>query len=344
MGYNPTRRPGPIPWFAAAIELACRRIGFSIVVVEREPPSLKAGHSLDASRRAIARALALALLFGAPWLRADAFLDALNGPSGDSAPAAAIATDKAAETPHFWQRDRRGAFENEGRDYCCPVAVSNSFFYLAHHGFPALLPDGDGVQPQIDLINLLASPDYFATDPANGTSPGTVLSGVENYVRNQGYQCARLEYEGWRQVGRRQQDKIKAPRPELDWLKEGILDPHGAAWLNIGWYVRGDSGEWKRTGGHWVTLVGYGAADPNDPPNPRLLLIHNPATRGNGDAPDSAARDVIYLQPVDAGTLRTGKDSTVDAAGMYQVSGPGLPLAQGVDAAFLDAAIVLVVK
>jgi hypothetical protein len=300
---------------------------------------------VGAARRAIARLLALALLFCSPSLRADAFLDALNGPSSDSAPAAAIATDKAAETPHFWQRDRRGGFENEGRDYCCPVAVSNSFAYLAHHGFPALLPDGDGVQPQIDLINLLASSDYFATDPTNGTSPGTVLSGVENYVRNQGYACARLEYEGWRPVGRRQQDKIKAPRPELDWLKEGILDPHGAVWLNIGWYVRSaaDGPEWKRTGGHWVTLVGYGAADPNDPPNPQLLLIHNPATRGNGDAPDSAANDIIYLHPVDAGTLITGKNTTEDAAGMYQISGPGLPKGKDV-VAFLDTAIVLVVK
>jgi hypothetical protein len=321
--------------------------------MDREALRWPAGFSPVARAGAIAGLFAFALLFPASSLRADPFLDALNGTNADAAAGAsslasgtaAVALDKAAGTPHFWQRDSRGAFENEGRDYCCPVAVSNSLAYLAHHGFPALLPDGDGVQPQIDLINLLASSDYFETDPANGTSPGTVLSGVEKYVQAQGYQCERLEYEGWRKVGRSQQDKIKASRPDLDWLKEGILNPHGAVWLNIGWYVRsGDSDqEWKRNGGHWVTLVGYGAADPGDTPNPQLLLIHNPATRGNGDAPDLAAQDVVYLQQVDAGTLDTGKDSTEDAAGMYQISGPGLPKGKNV-VAFLDAAIVLVVK
>jgi hypothetical protein len=144
-------------------------------------------------------------------------------------------------------------------------------------------------------------------------------------------------------VGSSQRDKIKAPRPDLDWLKQAILDPHGAVWLNIGWYVPGDGdNEWKRTGGHWVTLVGYGAPSADETPNPRLLLIHNPATRGNGDAPDAAAKDVVYLQRIDEGTLDTGKDTTQDAAGMYRISGPGLPVSKGV-VAILDTAIVLVV-
>jgi hypothetical protein len=53
---------------------------------------------------------------------------------------------------------------------------------------------------------------------------------------------------------------------------------------------------------------------------------------------------VVHLKPVSEGTLDTGARSTEDAAGMYEVSGPGLPLARGIDASFLDAAIVLVVK
>jgi hypothetical protein len=245
------------------------------------------------------------------------------------------ATQKAAETPHFWQRDSRGGFANGGRDYCCPVAVSNSLVYLAHHGFPALLPEGNGDQPQIDLINLLASSDYFGTDPANGTSPGEVLSGVQKYVEDNGYRCERLEYEGWRKVGRNNQDEIKASRPSLDWIKEGIRNPHGAVWLNIGWYTQNGDGEWKRTGGHWVTLVGCGNAD-----DANQLLIHNPGMRGS----DNPANDVVHLQPVAEGTLDTGRQSTEDASGMYLISGLGLPISRGVDAAFLDAAIVLVVS
>jgi hypothetical protein len=293
-------------------------------------------------------AIALALLAVLSPLRAGTFGEAVtNSPPDTSADAAAAtaedaATQKLNDTPHFWQRDSRGGFANEGRDYCCPVAVSNSLVYFARHGFPALLPGSDDTaQSQIDLINLLASSDYFGTDPENGTAPGSVLSGVQKYIEEKGYQCRRLEYEGWRNVGSAEAATVKAARPDLDWLSGGVTNPHGAVWLNIGWYREITDGEWKRTGGHWVTLVGVrpGEAD-GDPP---IFLIHNPATRGNGDQPDDPDKDVVYLKAVDSGTLDTGKTSTEDASGMYQLSGPGLPIAKGVDAAFLDAAIVVVV-
>jgi hypothetical protein len=204
--------------------------------------------------RKVARLLALGIILGLPSLRADTFSAVVRDSTSDttgpkSSPDAPAPADdgatmqKAAGTPHFWQRDSRAGFENGGRDYCCPVAVANSFFYLSNHGFPALLPDGDGLQPQIDLIKLLASVDYFGTDPKNGTAPGAVLSGVRKYVEDMGYHCERLEYEGWRKVGRNQREAIRAARPRLDWLKKGILNPHGAVWLNIGWYTRvGDGG------------------------------------------------------------------------------------------------------
>ena len=265
-----------------------------------------------------------------------------TGPDAPPAASGPAFLQKAATTPHFWQRDSRGGFENEGRDYCCPVAVSNSLAYLAHHGFPALLPEGGGVQPQIDLINLLASPDYFGTDPENGTPPGAVLTGVQKYVEKKGYSCARLEYEGWRKIGRNAPVAVKARHPGLDWLERGISGPNGAVWLNIGWYKQVGDGEWKRTGGHWVTLVGYGATQAGTAMDPLLLLISNPAT-SKGDLEDVSG-DVVHLRQVEEGTLDTGKESTEDAAGMYQVSGPGLPISRNVDVAFLDAAIVLVIK
>jgi hypothetical protein len=224
------------------------------------------------------------------------------------------------------------------------VAVSNSLVYFAHHGFPALLSEGSGIQSQIDLINTLASSDYFGTDPDNGTAPGAVLSGVQKYVEERGYSCSRLEYEGWRNVGRSRQSAVKAARPNLDWLKEGIQDANGAVWLNIGWYKQVDQGVWKRTGGHWVTLVGYGAAQSGVVTDPLLLLVHNPAKSSKSGRAESFANDVVELAPIEEGTLDTAKDSTEDAAGMYRMSGPGLPVSRNVDAAILDAAIVLVIK
>lgn len=243
---------------------------------------------------------------------------------------------KIAETPHFWQLDPRGGFKNDGSDYCCPVAVSDSLVYLAHHGFPDLLPLGQGAQPQIDLINLLATPGYLGTDPRKGTAPGTVLSGLEKYVVSKGYQCSTMEYEGWRPVGRGRELFVKADRPDLDWMKAGILNPHGVVWLNIGWYTSTSDGQWKRKGGHWVALVGFDAHDPS------ALFIDNPGTRDNGDKPGDPAREVVYLRPIGAGTLDTGEGPAQDTSKMYQVSGPGLPIRPGT-MAFLDGAIVLVV-
>lgn len=244
---------------------------------------------------------------------------------------------KAAETPHFWQLDPRGGFLNGGKDYCGPVAISDSLIYLGRHGFPDLMPDSQGEQAQIDMINLLASPHYLGTDPEKGTGAGAVLRGIEKYVVGHGYQCTTMEYEGWSKVGDRQREFVMADRPDLDWLKKGILDPHGAAWLAIGWYTRTGDGQWKRSGGHWVAMVGFDARDPH------ALLIHNPGTRGNGNLPDDPAKDVVHLEPANAGTLDTGDGPSLDASGRYQVSGPGLPMRHD-EIAFLDAAIVLVVS
>jgi hypothetical protein len=159
---------------------------------------------------------------------------------------------------------------------------------------------------------------------------------MEKYILAKGYQCSTLEYEGWREVGRNRQRFVKGARPDLDWLKKGVLDPNGAVWLTIGWYTCTGESRWKRTGGHWVTLVGFDAADPY------ALLVHNPSKRVNGGKPGDFSRDMVHFQPVTAGTLDTGKGTTQDAAGLYQISGPGLPKGKNV-VAFLDSAIVLVV-
>jgi hypothetical protein len=244
---------------------------------------------------------------------------------------------KAAETPHFWQLDPRGGFANGGRDFCGPVAISDSLVYLARHGFPELLPAGEGDKAQIALINLLASPHYLGTDPDRGTGCGSVLKGIEKYVVSHGYQCTTMEYKGLKVLGRREEEFNIADRPDLDWMKRGILDPHGAVWLDVGWYTRTAEGQWKRTGGHWVPMVGY------DPKDEYALLIHNPGTRGNGDGPDDPAKDVVHLQAVAAGTLNTGYGPAEDAAGRYQIAGPGLPMGSD-KVAFLEAAIVVVVS
>ena len=255
-------------------------------------------------------------------------LEAVDVPEANGTPKADW-SQKAAETPNFWQLDPRGGFLNGGRDYCGPVAVSDSLVYLGRHGFPDLLPHSQGVQAQIDMINLLASPHYLGTDPNAATAPASVLRGIEKYVVSRGYQCTTMEYEGWTRMGQREEEFVMADRPNLDWMKKGVLDPHGAVWLIVGWYSQTGDGQWKRTGGHWVTLVGFDARNPN------ALFIHNPGMRGN-----DPAQDVIYLRPAGTGTLVTGYGPEQDTFGRYLISGPGLPMSPG-GVAFLDAAIVV---
>ena len=187
------------------------------------------------------------------------------------------------------------------------------------------------------MINQLASPHCLGTDPNAGTGPGAVLRGIEKYVVRHGYQCTTMEYKGWDRFRNREEEFVTADRPDLAWIKKGILDPHGTVWLIVGWYAQTADSQWKRTGGHWVTMVGFDASHPN------ILLIHNPGTRGNGDQPDDPAQDVIYLKPVAAGTLVTGHGPDLDASGRYQLSGSALPMGRDT-VAFLDAAIVMVVN
>jgi len=260
----------------------------------------------------------------------------LAGPVPDVGAAAGQGTDVVAEKfrtmPDFWQLDPRGHFADGGLMYCGPVAVSNSLAYLARHGFPGLLPKGEDEHPQIDLINLLASPDYINTDPTRGSGPYNILRGVEKYVDQQGYRCATLAYEGWRKVG----PYVKATRPDLAWIRDSILDPHGVVWLNIGWFTRLDAGHYKRSGGHFLTLVGF------DPSNPLTLLIHNPEMYGRGAKASDPARFELRLKPMEAGTCESEDGQVQNADGLYEVSGPSLSLGHD-KVAILEEAMALVV-
>ncbi len=266
-------------------------------------------------------------------------------------------TKKVLATPHFFQCDPRGRFAASGSMYCCPTAVSDSLMYLAYHGFPNLLPDGitDATQAQITLIDILAV-YCMKTDPASGTDMGQALSGIEHYVEASGYACDRLEYRGWRPLPKSMSCYRTGLSPSLDWIKKAAADPHGAAWVNIGWYVRGQTAdEWMRVGGHWVAVVGYGV-DGKGHSDPHVLLVDNPAVRTTEsvsrladatEAPtsDELAADVMKVEPIGhARLVGKGWGLPHDASGMLAVSGPGVSMSPKFDGAFVDGAIVLVVS
>jgi hypothetical protein len=272
-------------------------------------------------------------------------------------------TEKVLATPHFFQCDPRGQFPGNGRDYCGPTAVSDSLMYLASHGFPNLLPDrnANAVDSQISLINVLAQ-DCMNTDPANGTNASEACLGISRYVEACGYECKQIEYRGWMRMGRRTTAYQTDELPTLDWIKQAVANPHGAAWVNVGWYVRGDNeGEWRREGGHWLAVVGYGV-DANGQEDPSVLLVDNPAIPTDQLAPadtqtprhrladgtplptnDEIAQDVMTTVQVSEGRLINKEGRAHDADGLYGVLGPGVSRPGRYDGAFIDGALVMVI-
>ena len=271
-------------------------------------------------------------------------------------------TEKVVGTPHFYQCDPRAKFPEEGRNYCGPTAVSDSLVYLAGHGFPKLLPEGntDPTETQIALIKQLA--DYMNTDPTVGTNAGHACDGIKKYVEASGYTCKSIEFRGWARLTKEMATYATASLAPMKWIKEGASGSHSAAWLSLGWYVSGTKpNEWKRVGGHWVAVVGYGV-DGDGREDPNVLLVVNPGIPPVKTASASSserqrladgtevptneeiAGEVVTTTMVlqDRLILDEGGKSR-DAVGMYRVAGPGVHLSKKYDAAFIDGAVVLVI-
>jgi hypothetical protein len=245
-----------------------------------------------------------------------------------------VYTDKLRNTPDLCQTDKEANFPGGGGTFCAPVAVSNGLMALSARGFPKLRPAGSTAkQSQIRLVQTLARPEFMDAD--DGAGPLGVMRGLKKYVEQAGYRIVRLQHQGWRKGGR----PAVAETPELRWIKEGIADPSGAVFLNIGWYTyEPTSKEYRRTGGHWMTLAGYGVTKTGHK-DPNTLLIHDPAPRTGA----SGVTQYVRVEKLTAGTL-TGNDAPLprSAAGFYRM-GEGMVVKKGRDAAILDAVVVLVV-
>src|SRR5262249_35148137 len=137
----------------------------------------------------------------------------------------AVCTAKVSAMPDFCQVDEDGHFDNGGKVFCGPVAVSNSLVWLSQNGFPKMLPpvekkgDPDNVNgnggngsaegdhkidsqksAQIELIRTLGSPDFMGTEGHDGTSATRLIRGLGKYVADHGYKVDHVEYRGWSNV------------------------------------------------------------------------------------------------------------------------------------------------
>ena len=252
----------------------------------------------------------------------------------------AFYVDKIFSTPDLTQTDSRGHFAEGGKNYCAPVAVSDSFVWLSAHGFPRLLPDKQGVkelsEKQLALVQILSSPEYMNTSADEGTEVFCVLRGIKKYIQERGYSIKRLTYQGFRQIDPEFDSGHSCPR--LSMIKQDILGKSGV-WLNLGWYkYKPENDTYTRLGGHWVTLVGYGVNVENKLA-PNTLIVHNPSRLAGLDFHN----DFLALLRIKSGLLISHKliyGFPLPAAGFYKITS-GLPAIRGCDAIILEGSIVL---
>ena len=235
---------------------------------------------------------------------------------------------KASAIPDFLQTDREAGFAKSGSQFCAPAAVSNSLMWLADHGYPNLRLSGNARTAQIAMIRKLSGPRFMKTSPSIGTAVAQVLAGVAAYVAAAGYKIRELKYEGWRPAAR---DMAASKYPNPGDIKAAVADDRKAVWLNVGWYSYDeDSGDYVRSGGHWVTVVGYDHDD---------LLIHDPSpAAGAGFRTQRVTLDKLTEWRL------TGEQRNLprSARGYYEVGGE-MAVASG-KTCILDGAVLLTLE
>lgn len=267
-----------------------------------------------------------------------------------------VCTAKIAAMPDFCQTDESGKFDNGGKVFCGPVAASNSLVWLAQHGYPKLLPtmevksdNGNGLSDgdpkvaaqkaaQIELIRTLGSPDFMETEGRDGTSATRLMRGLKKYVTSRGYEIEKLEYRGWSNINKT--FKFTSEQPTLEWMKENIAHPGAAAWLNIGWYKYDPATKvYQRTGGHWITLVGYGITE-DGKPDESVLIVHDPSRRSG---PGVVTHHMPVTMLTEGKLIHNSSTHSAEAAGYFKSNG-AFVVKKGNDAAVIDGVVVMALK
>jgi hypothetical protein len=240
--------------------------------------------------------------------------------------------DRVNEVPDLTQTLIAFDIDKGGEAMCALATVSNSMMYLARHGFPELLADSDdGESSQIALAQRLAGPRFMNTRVGSGTSKEGILSGVRAYVEEHGYRVKTLAYEGI-ELHLRPNKEPRGRPPELGALKDALRGG-GCIWLQVGWYAQKD-GAFRKTGGHWVTLVGYGQ-DADGVEDESVLILHDPSPR----AGKGFSNEFVRVEAISSGRI-LGWGLPQPATGFARVA-DGLSLPSDADTAILEGAIVL---
>lgn len=215
------------------------------------------------------------------------------------------------EIPDLLQTLESANFAGGGREFCAPVAVSNSLVWFEKN---------TDTRYQIELVKKLSSPSYMNTNLDNGTNVAGLTQGVHKYAMERWGEYKTLEYSGWS----RSPAQFRSPldKPTLGWMTQ-TLHRKGGVWLNIGWYKR-EGENYRRTGGHWVTLVGYEQGK---------LIVNDPAPRSG----KSFSNHYVSVRILNGGQLISGKRTT-SARGHFAIES-GLSISTKGEFGIIDGAV-----
>ncbi len=248
-----------------------------------------------------------------------------------------ISVDRVNTTPDLMQSIPVATLPYDGQAYCGPVAVSNSFVWLAHHGYPklGLLGGADTPATQGRMARFLGC----SMKTSNGTTAQHLIEGAEQFVTDKGYKIEYLKYQGWEFHDDRYSTGRESQSPDLNWIKSGLDGPSGV-WLTIGFYnYVSQVDEFVPFSQHWVTLVGFGQ-DKNGKKDPNILIIHDPATRSG----EATSHDYVRLERISHGNFSQVPDRiNLQAKGWYKMTGD-LKMKKGANCAILDGAVIMKLK
>lgn len=191
---------------------------------------------------------------------------------------------------------------------CGPYAAANAILYLSQSGYPNLNRHSNPTS----LANEIRT--YIDTDMTTGSQTGTTsdkfCKGLEHFIKDKGYKCKRIEYQGVRPVD----NKYKTSSlPDNDKIQSEISKGN-IVLLNLGVYKK-DSSTYERQYGHWVTAVGTGTNGYIT--DPGCVKIHDPYDKVPG-------ANYIKFNKLASGRLIHNADDnepfpTENANGLYEI-------------------------
>jgi hypothetical protein len=154
--------------------------------------------------------------------------------------------------PDFDQR--RDTLPNGGNAYCVPTCGMNLIAYAANHGFPALLdgPRSWQSQANYDLVSnslaIMGSPFLMNTDPSDGTTWTNYRNGMQEWLDDAYPDAFAVSVAG----ANGQWVPTPAALAFLEAANCLVSIAHGRYTFDT---CGANPSQWRRTGGHCVTLA-----------------------------------------------------------------------------------------